>query len=93
VAPTFYYHWLRDGSAVAGATTSSYTAQGADEGHVLSCEVIAINEAGDTRGVGTVFSAGVLIASGLSPGLLLSASIVSSPSTALRPVLWSQRLL
>jgi hypothetical protein len=45
-APTFSYRWLRDGSAIAGATTSSYTVQTADEGHALSCVVTASNEAG-----------------------------------------------
>ncbi len=85
--PTFYYHWLRDGTPIAGATASSYVAQSADEGHSLSCEVSAINYAGNTVGTARAVSASVMIAPGLSTGSLPGASIESSPSTALQPSL------
>jgi hypothetical protein len=42
----FAYKWLRDGSAIEGATNSSYTVQAADQGHGLSCEVTASNSKG-----------------------------------------------
>jgi hypothetical protein len=45
--PTSYtYNWLRDGSAITGAGSSTYTVQAADEGHTLTCEVTARNTAG-----------------------------------------------
>ena len=43
---SFNYQWLRDGSAIEGATSSTYTVQAADEGHTLSCEVTASNTSG-----------------------------------------------
>ncbi len=45
-APTFTYVWLREGIAIAGASTDAYTIQKADEGHGLVCEVTATNIAG-----------------------------------------------
>lgn len=45
-APTFTYRWLSGGTAIAGASESTYQVQPADNGHNLSCEVIATNVAG-----------------------------------------------
>jgi hypothetical protein len=45
-APVYSYAWLRDGVAIAGATASSYTVQGADEGNGLTCKVTATNKSG-----------------------------------------------
>jgi hypothetical protein len=42
----FGYQWLREGSAISGATFASYVVQSADEGHGLACEVTATNAAG-----------------------------------------------
>ena len=42
----FGYQWLREGSAINGATSASYVVQSADEGHGLACEVTATNAAG-----------------------------------------------
>jgi hypothetical protein len=42
----FGYQWLREGSAISGATAASYLVQSADEGHSLVCEVTATNAAG-----------------------------------------------
>jgi major membrane immunogen (membrane-anchored lipoprotein) len=42
----FGYQWLREGSAISGATSASYVAQSADEGHGLACEVTATTAAG-----------------------------------------------
>lgn len=44
--PTYSYQWLREGSAIAGATSATYMVQKADEGHGLACAVTATNEAG-----------------------------------------------
>jgi hypothetical protein len=43
---TYAYKWLRDGSAITGATGSTYVVQSADQGHGLSCEVTATNPVG-----------------------------------------------
>ena len=42
----FSYQWLRDSTAIAGATSPAYLVQAADVGHSLSCEVGATNYAG-----------------------------------------------
>jgi hypothetical protein len=42
----FAYQWLRDGSAIAGATSTAYLVQAADLGHGLVCEVTGTNAAG-----------------------------------------------
>jgi hypothetical protein len=42
----FAYQWLREGSAIAGATSPAYLVQAADLGHGLVCEVTATNYAG-----------------------------------------------
>jgi hypothetical protein len=44
--PTFAYQWLRDGVDMQGASSSTYTVQLADEGHQLSCTVVATNGEG-----------------------------------------------
>jgi hypothetical protein len=45
-SPSFSYQWLRDGSKIATATSSSYVLQSVDEGHTLTCEVTASNSVG-----------------------------------------------
>jgi hypothetical protein len=46
-SPTGYaYQWLRDGSAIGGATASTYVEGTADVGHQLSCQVTATNGQG-----------------------------------------------
>jgi hypothetical protein len=46
-SPTSYaYKWLRDGMAIGGAESSTYTVIAADEGHSISCEVTATNALG-----------------------------------------------
>jgi hypothetical protein len=42
----FAYQWLRDGGAIAGATSPAYLVQAGDVGHSLACEVGATNYAG-----------------------------------------------
>lgn len=47
--PTGYaYQWLRDGSNISGATSSTYQLQSGDEGADVSCRVTASNAAGST---------------------------------------------
>ena len=45
-APTLSVEWLREGEAVAGATSATYTVQTADAGHQLQCKVTATNVMG-----------------------------------------------
>jgi hypothetical protein len=63
-APTFTYVWLRDGTRITGANASSYTAQSADEGHSVSCEVLAVGAAGNMYWVEHASSTSVLITAG-----------------------------
>lgn len=44
---SFSYSWLRSGVPIAGQAGSTYVVQGADEGHVISCQVTAGNGGGD----------------------------------------------
>lgn len=47
--PTGYsFQWYRDGTAIQGATSSSYTVTTADEGAILTCTVTAYNGGGST---------------------------------------------
>lgn len=45
-SPVFTYQWNRDGVAIGGATSASYTTVPADSPHVLSCTVTATNSQG-----------------------------------------------
>jgi hypothetical protein len=88
-APTFRYIWLRDGTEIAGANESSYTAQSADEGQDVSCEVLATGEAGNMLGIAHASSASVLIGAGSS----IEAPIISQqPATATTPDLTGSAL-
>jgi hypothetical protein len=71
--PTFTYRWLRAGTQILGATESSYSTQAADEGHDISCEVVAIVSAvGYEVSQAHAVSASVVVVSsspaGASPG-------------------------
>ncbi len=48
-SPTSYaYQWLRGGSAIAGATSSTYSLGAADAGGLISCAVTSTNAGGST---------------------------------------------
>ncbi|HVO54728.1 MAG TPA: carboxypeptidase regulatory-like domain-containing protein [Solirubrobacterales bacterium] len=48
-SPTaFEYAWLRGSSAITGASAATYQVQAADQGSSITCEVTAINGAGET---------------------------------------------
>ena len=44
--PVFRYQWLRDGAPISSATSGTYVVEPADQGHLLSCDVTAINSEG-----------------------------------------------
>jgi hypothetical protein len=71
----FSYQWLRDGAAIAGATSPAYTVQAADVGHALVCEVAATNVAGHTA----ARSAAVAV---LLPAVTLSSSKIAVSGAA-----------
>lgn len=57
-APSGYtYQWLRDGSSIGSATTSTYVLVSGDLGHQISCKVTASN----AEGSGNATSAAVLV--------------------------------
>jgi hypothetical protein len=50
--PTSYaYQWLRDGTAIAGATANTHVVVSADVTHEISCEVTATNALGNGSSV------------------------------------------
>ena len=68
---TYTYQWNRDGSAISGATSTTYLVDPSDQGHTLTCSVTAT----DNSGTGTAVSAGASVpaapggpGSGTSPG-------------------------
>ncbi len=49
-SPSSYrFTWLRGGSPISGATESAYKVATADEGHSLSCAVVAVNKIGSSE--------------------------------------------
>jgi hypothetical protein len=53
---SFTYQWLRNGAAIAGQTTPTYTVAIADEGTSLSCTVTATDAAGSTAATSTALA-------------------------------------
>ncbi|HEY5343055.1 MAG TPA: hypothetical protein VIJ66_05290 [Solirubrobacteraceae bacterium] len=49
--PPYEYQWLRNGSPISTATSSTYTLVSADEGKAIQCEVTAANAEGATSAV------------------------------------------
>lgn len=48
---TYSYQWLRNGTPISGATSSTYTIVLADDTEQLSCEVTATNAVGSASAV------------------------------------------
>ena len=51
--PTYGYQWNRSGSAISGATSSTYTLQAADVGHTITVTVTATNSHGSASATST----------------------------------------
>lgn len=92
-SPTFSYQWVRDrglpGEAILGSNASTHVIEAADEGHSLSCTVVATNSAGD----GEATSANSVKAAGskpqnLSPPIVAGTPGVGDPLTC-EPGSWS----
>jgi Carboxypeptidase regulatory-like domain len=66
----FGYQWLREGSAISGATLASYVVQSADEGHGLACEVTATNAAGHEASKSSSVTVPVAVVADLSSRLV-----------------------
>jgi streptogramin lyase len=62
--PTFSYQWQRNGIAVSGATSPSYTVELPDMGHALTCVITAENSVGTAH----VTSAAVRVSAGSLSG-------------------------
>lgn len=78
-APTYTQQWLRDGTPIAGATSSSYLVLDADLGTQLACRVTATN----TQGSATAQSAPVTVTSTPPTSSCPGAAGVSINSAAL----------
>jgi hypothetical protein len=78
---TYTYRWNRDGSAISGATSSSYTVTSADEARTLTCTVTASDEGGPTSAT----SGGVLVP-------LLSATVAFTINPYNDPTLSGKQL-
>ena len=76
----FGYQWLREGAAIAGATTPAYLVQTADVGHGLVCEVTATNYAGHASAKSNPFAVT------LPAVTVSSAKIVVSGGSARVPI-------
>jgi len=74
-APTVTYEWLRDGSAIAAATSPTYLVKEADEGHSLTCRVTAVNE----EGVASIEGDALQIP-GLEPEAIEAPRVAGSPA-------------
>jgi hypothetical protein len=76
-SPAFTYQWLRSGSAIAGATSNTYTiSEASDKEKAIQCQVIATN----SEGAGTAITASVVGVSNpapLLPGLTAAAGTVA----------------
>jgi hypothetical protein len=66
---SYSYRWLRDGSSISGATSSSYQVASGDVGHQLACGVTASNPYGNASGTsGAVAIAAVPVPPAPAPG-------------------------
>jgi hypothetical protein len=75
-APALTYRWLRDGVAIGGASSSTYTTQAADAGRPVQCQVTATNTLEDVKG-GFVGSTQVS-----NPAVVVEAAPATAPPTA-----------
>lgn len=86
-APTYSYQWLANGSAIAGATGSSYTLTSAEVGQTITLAVTASNAYGnataDSNAVGPVTAA----ASTTTTTTTTTTATTPSPTITITPAL------
>jgi hypothetical protein len=82
--PTFSYQWVRDGVAIASATASTYIVEPADQGHLLSCDVVAANTEGrvEVESSNAVAIPARVSTSGGVGGFKATGSAIFQPSAA-----------
>ena len=92
--PTYIYAWLRNGSAIAGASASTYGVQAADRGAGLACQVTATNKSGSASATSNTLT--VPVAPPPPPPApvfrLLSARIIVSGGSARVPIACAQAI-
>jgi hypothetical protein len=87
------YRWLLSGVAIAGQTANTYTAQSADAGHTIACEVTASNAAGASAAVSNTLQVpkplpGVAVFKSASvKGSIVSVKLLCTGSSACSGVL------
>jgi hypothetical protein len=87
--PAFAYQWLRDGVSIAAATNSTYTVELADQGHLLSCYVIATNSEGSVQAES---SNGLAVFRG-TVGAATKTEMIFTPPPILRPSVTTAEIL
>lgn len=82
--PTFSYQWMRDGVAIPSATASTYIVEAADQGHLLSCDVVAANTEGrvEVESSNAVAIPARVSTSGGVGGFKATGSAIFQPSAA-----------
>jgi hypothetical protein len=69
-SPTsFAYQWTRNGTNIAGATTSTYTIQAIDAGTNIAATVTATNSIGSTPAAANAVTVGGVPANSVAPGI------------------------
>lgn len=76
IPQSYAVQWLRDGAAISGATTGSYTVASGDAGHALSCQVTATNLGGSSA----VISPSVTVVAGAPNNISLFTNTVTLPT-------------
>lgn len=88
-SPTFSFQWLQDGSAISGATSSTYDVQTADVGHVLACSVNGLNAVGNSTATSantaTVASGETLVLNYVTDGTTTGMAALNGTYTTAQP--------
>lgn len=88
-SPTSYsYEWLRDGSAISGATSSTYVAASADVGHHISCQVTAVN--GEGSASSTSASVSIVSTPTNSAAPTVTGTVAVGTALTCNPGTWTQ---
>lgn len=79
--PTFTFSWTRDGNAISGATSQTYTLTAADAGHAIRCVVGARNSGGSGGPVASNALAATASPAATPPTPVPITQIATLPST------------